>query len=348
VGEIVISDPLGINNRLINLTDGTPIVLRIGTSSARSSLYNFRAFRPKSVPSESGQSVILSMYADHPEYWTSRTTKPFEGSSSDLLKHIANLCGLAAAVDATSDAQVWLPMNRRYCEFAQAGALAGYVNATSCMQYGLRLDRLLTYKNVDAIDYGAGNVSMFQTGLYGDPQYRIWPCLGYKPSSTSGYANNTQGYAHTQVSSSVVSASQVYKEVTKTRANDNMYVNSTLSSTLKNKGKATISPVDAGNTHLNYQRALYQNARSAALNSGKLELVTNQVTGIDLLDPVITQLVGLNSTNTSDVNSEKDVDGSYYVGAKTVYVDMRAVYYERFTLLRDGHNTNLNPSNRDL
>lgn len=345
VGELIVSDPLLLNNRILNITDGTPISIRVGTSSERSDLYKFRAFKPKSVPSESADSVHVSLYADHPLYWQGRTTKPFEGNSSDLMSYVAGQCGLIAKVDATGDAQAWLPMNKKWCEFTELAARAGYVNDKSCMQHGVRLDRTLIYRNVDALDYGSSH--KFQTGLYGDPGAKLWPCLGYRSIPTSGYANNTGGYAATLQGISVVTADVLHKEVTKTRQNAAMYVNKDLQAMFNGKGAASMAPIDAGNTHAKYQQALYQNKRASMLNSGRLELVTNQVTRIDLLDTVQPTMVKLGTTGIDEVHIDEDANGNYYVGAKTVYVDLRGNYYERFTLVRDGHTKNENKSSRD-
>lgn len=345
VGELVLSDPLLLNNRLLNISDGTPISIRVGTSSARSSLYKFRAFKPKSLPSESSDSVHVSMYADHPDYWLTRTTKPFEGNSSALIEYVAGLSGLIAKVDATGDSQIWLPMNKRLCEFVDTAARAGYISDKSCMQHGVRLDRTLVYKNVDDLNYSGA--AKFQTGLYGDPGAKLWPCLSYRSIPVSGYANSTGGYAATQVSDSLVVDDVVHKEVTKSLKNSVMYMNTNLADKYKGNGRVSMAPIDAGNTHAKYQQALYQNKRSSAINSGRLDLVTNQWTELDLIDTVITALVKLGTTEVDSVHLDDDASGKHYVGAKSVYLDLRGNYYERFTLIRDGHSINKNKQSRD-
>jgi hypothetical protein len=102
---------------------------------------------------------------------------------------------------------------------------------------------------------------------------------------------------------------------------------------LVKQSRVSFEPLNAGNVHDNYERALYQNRRVSNLFSSGIEVSTAERTNIQLLDTVQV------SIDTPD-QYMKVYSGTYRVASRVVYV-VGNNYSEKFELFRRTLNAEL-------
>lgn len=345
VGEIILADTHGIFKQLVTLSDSTPIIITVGNAPMSTRTYSFRAFRHTESPSGSGVTYKIPLYFDNAMYWHGTTTKAFKGTSSKAIEYIAANCSLESACDDTADSMVWLPMNDKWGTFARRIANAGYFDDTSGFMFGMHMDGTVVYKNVAAYKY-TEQLPLFSSAAR--PTANVLPVVSHKPLTTSGYNNFSGAYHQSHVAHDITAATdegERHDKVTKIRATQDLGMNADVKGQLGGRA-VTIAPVDCGNTHESYQKGIYQNTRLRKLNSNHLAVLTNVVSRLDLLDQVRVEIYDTASNGEPKLNFNSS--GYYFVRDKTVYVGPEAIYCERFTLSRDGHNTDPSNSQKDV
>jgi hypothetical protein len=341
VCELLLTDTMGIMKNQITLTDGVPIIVTVGTAKNRTTTYDFRLFRYVESESDTGIAYKIVMYFDNAMYWQGTTTKSFKGTSEDAIKHIADACNVEVYTDTTADSMVWLPMNDRWSKWSRRIAQAGYFDDTSGFILGMQLNGSLVYKNVAAYKY-TDSLPLFVTGGAGLAQGI--PIMSQKPLTTSGYQNLSGGYHQSHMAHDLTSDTDIgerHDKVSKVRATQDLSMNGEVKGQLSGGKVISVAPIDSGNTHPNYQKAMYQNARLLKLNSNHLALITTELTELDLLDQVRVQVYEMSINGTPKLNLNSS--GYYYISGKSIYVGPQGFYVERFNLSRDGHN--LDPQN---
>jgi hypothetical protein len=86
------------------------------------------------------------------------------------------------------------------------------------------------------------------------------------------------------------------------------------------------SPIDPGNVHSDYEKALYQNRRLANLFQNRIDVVTPERTTLGVLDYVNLTL------DLSTSYSPKRFNLDYWITSHVVYIHGNN-YYEKFELM---------------
>ncbi len=343
--ELIVIDTPGVFKRHVSLSDGIQAAITIGTDERSAKTYNFRVFKHQLVNSPSGPSYRILFYLDKPAYWGGTTTKSFKGTSSAALQYIAETNGMSAVVNSTNDSMVWLPMNDRWCKWAARISSAAYSDEKSGFLLGVKLDGTLVFRNVAAYLYG-DKMPLF-TNVPAANADILLPLLNHKHVTTSGFNNMSGGYHASTLSQTVMAdAGQVFDQVTKVRATHQMSMNMDVKGLLAEARKLSVSPVECGNTHPSYHKAVYQNKRLAQVCSNHLAVLTNVVSPLDLLDPCETKIFQPPVAGQSDV--DYDNSGYYFVTSKSIYVGPDATYVERYALARDGHGIDPQRTGKDV
>ncbi len=341
VAQIVLADNAGFFQKVVSLVDGLQVSISIGPTINTVKTIPFRLFLPKSNVGQVSSSIVLTMYYDAPLYFGGTTNVSIQSTSTDAIKQIAQQVSLTANVDAAGDLQTWIPANQRWCQFASGIAKAGWSSSTSAFLLGLNLDGVLLYKNVGAYTY-ASNVPTLRLGqVESDGSYI--PVSSWEQRAVSGFNNMRGAYHGAQQSQSYLAStgiSSTNTTVQKTKGTQFLYMNKQVKSQLDSAKLFKWSVIDCGNTHPNYQTAIYQNARLLKTNSQRLSVLTMQQTNLDLLDKLQVQaFVPSDSGETSKALSGPS--GFYFIVGKTVFADIRGVYCEKLELARDGTNEDL-------
>ncbi len=312
---------LTINNFLV---DGTQITVTLGKERQKSS-FTFRLFSFTESPGASPVYTIRG-YLDSPLYWTSSLTEFQKGGSNTVLAALASMCGLRFSGTNTSDSQVWIPQNQRISEFARKVREHGWINEASCMQMGVTASKELRYRNV-------ANFAQFPVKDFFDLTKvtdQVKPITSYSISNKAGFFNVNSGYNSVRVSQSVLSADEEVSSLTLQKNSAKLMVNKAIRDSIQ-QNKVLFSPINVGNVHANYERAVYQNQRLGNLFTLGMEVMTPEFSESDLLDVVSV------SVETPEVKGSKQYSGKYLVTSKVLYVK-GANYYEKLELVRHGLN----------
>jgi hypothetical protein len=297
-----------INNKL--LFDGCLITIVIGDQSSQSTTYEFRLnsfTNPNSLVADN-RVIELDGYLNLTRYWQSTAYAPFTGTTSALIGDIAAKCALNYVSDKTSDSQTWFPRNLPYYEWARTASERGYKSDTSCMQLGIDLSKTAVYKDVASMESPIAKISV------GKPKPGYIFALDASPSSSPGAKNNLSGYSSSFIEQDLLAPT--YKATSKLRLatrtdSKSLAINSEIKSEV-GAGRVRFSPIDAGNVHINYEQALYQNRRITNLFVNKLEIIVKEPTRLKLLDCVQVVLD----------NQHRDVEnfgGTYRISSRVVY-----------------------------
>ncbi len=341
VAEIIFSDPGSLLALNVTITDGSPVVISLGTNPATQRQYPMRVFKIKKVQGRSGDSYHILLYYDAPLYWRGTASVPFKGTSADAIAAIASTCGLKSYTEKTADFMTWLPMKETYSSWAEYIAKAAYLNDSSGFALGLRMDGILLLRDVAGYKYDDAAIPKFVGGLPAPVagQNNV-PLIGFKHGVISGYKNMIGGY-HGQVQMQTVtspSETTTATNVSKVRATKQLHMSTTVKSQLGDAPILQQSMIDAGNVHAHYQQALYQNERIDQVFSSILALLTTTQTSYDLLDRVIVNIYKMGVSGDGPT-IDNNLSGNYHVIGKTVYADVTGQYAEKFIVATDGHNS---------
>jgi hypothetical protein len=313
---------LTLNNFLV---DGTLVTVTVGRDNLQKTSFNFRLFSFKEFPAADPKYVIHA-YLDAPLYWTSSLSEFKKGSSSSVLGQLAQLTGLSYSGPTTSDAQVWIPQNRRISEFARFVCSHGWSNASSCMQIGVTASKELRYRNVS--DFAQFPVKdFFDTTKITD---QVKPMTSYSIANSAGFFNVNSGYGDRRITQGVSTEDEEISTLTLQKNSAKLMMNTAVRSSIQ-RNRVLYAPVDVGNVHANYERALYQNRRLSNLFVMGMEIQTPVFSEADLLDVVSLAI------EVPDVKGSKQYSGKYLVTEKVVYVT-GANYFEKLVLARHGLN----------
>lgn len=321
--HLSLQDNLDTLSESKHLADGARIQVVLAGRDGKNTTYVFRVNSSKRTPRSGGYLYEIDGYIDASTYWHASTPDAIKGTSYKALSQIASRCGLAFQGDQTADEQVWIPRNIRYNEWARQISERGYRSDNSCMQLGLNFDKTLTYRDITNARAVSGNF------LFGEYRRDSILVTDIQPDNSAGSMNHFSGYSDELVEQDVNRAG-VYRrnssvQVQKGEGESSLLINSKIKSAV-GQSKIAFAPIDVGNSHPEYEKALYQNRRINNLFSSKLSLVTPSSTNIKLLDRV---QVTLDKTTAY----LKMYSGEYIVGTRVIHVQSNE-YFEKFELLR--------------
>jgi hypothetical protein len=153
----------------------------------------------------------------------------------------------------------------------------------------------------------------------------------------SGFGNSIGGYKHLVRPQLIHEYRDSIQDLQVQRKTQNFQLNKEVKGMLS-KSRMDFGNVDAGNVHRNWDKARYQNIRTAMLYSMGIELMIDQRTplDLDLFSPITYKPydppVNGNATATQQWSCV------YYVTAKAVYIEM-GNFYEKFQAYTTGINT---------
>jgi hypothetical protein len=311
---------------VIGLKDGIPIRVVIKAIGKNATTYNFLLFTSRKEQSGGSYTYTIFGYWKAPLYWNSSTSTPIKGTSDDALSQIADACGLDYDGTDTGDSQLWLPQNKLYRAWAKAIAGAGYVDDTSCMALAVDLDNTLVYKNLNDLDAPTKSIVAYQ---YSKQSYTA---VDFKSKTVSGFNNAVTGYNNMRyVQSTVGDDTQTSIEnLTFTPDVTSPLYNQDLKDQMA-RGAVRFGPIDVGNVHEQYEKALYQNLRYMNLFNFGLDALLQMPTEIGMFEQIDF------SVQKEDTSVDKINSGTYTVAARALYIQ-GATYNELIGLVRHGTN----------
>lgn len=328
------SDPTELVSTQKLLGEGSSIrvILASGVGFKTVKNYLFRLNKHRKLAAAPSTTYELDGYLDVPGYWIQTALKPRKGTSSQVLRDIAEDCGLDFDGETTSDSQVWLPGNLKYYAWARNIAERGYKSETSAMKLCLELDGTLLYKDVCDLKEAKHKVSLMSK----TPGHIM--ASDFRPDTSAGFNNVRHSYKSAVVYQNLMKNQDDFnkydEEVTVEQHSDEVtFLRNNDISNQVTRGSVRFQPLDFGNVHDNYHRAKYQGARLNGLFSLAGSLVTGEVTSVSVFDNL-----QLNLSASSGTEHEKPYSGIYKTVGRVVYVN-GSNYYEKFDLLRRAYST---------
>lgn len=321
--KLSITDQAGVLDTGM-LKDGLPIkvvVNALGVNESRTFSFTLKAL--ETANTGNGTQFTIYGYGGGPNYYISSSTEGIYGTSNDVIAEIARRCGLAYEGTVTSDAQLWMPQNRRNAMFAKRVASAGYVNSESFMKSALCMDGTLRYKNLSADD------PVVLTMVQGKVNQGFLPIIDHKLKISNGSNNVLMGYAARRVTQSQERPG-IDDSLTLMPDSRTMMLNAEINEQVS-RGNTMFSPIDVGNVHDYYERAIYQNRRISNLYSVGCDFLTTYPSGLQLLDRI--EFVAERDTGT--VND--GATGKYVTTSHAILIQ-GPNYYEKIEGYRQGTN----------
>jgi hypothetical protein len=275
-----------------------------------------------------GFNYTVDAYWDAPKFWLGSTNTNVRGSSYTVLTDLATECGIKAhkGNTPTNDTMLWVPGNATYGQFSRAIARHGYANPKSLMVFAV--DTLGTMRYLDVSTNPAPDRTVGYTPPQNGTKFQL--LTDFKPVNRSGIANAMSGYRHTRhvqyALGNSIGPDLVESEVTTVPDSKYPLVNMSVRD-LQVRGSISYSPVDFGNVHEHYERALYQNIRFNMLNSVEGEFLFSYQTDWE---------AGDNFTYVSPAElSNKSYDGEFTVVTKVVFIT-GSTYQEKVIAVKQG------------
>ena len=312
-----------LNNGL--LVDGLEITIVLKTigSNDTSLQYKFTLTGIESTTVENGTNYTIYGMGGGLQFFANTALTGIRGTSNDVIKEIANRCGLLYEGTNTSDSQLWMPQNRTWAVFARNVAKAGYVNDRSFMRLACTLDGRLRYLNLS--NPGESVATLVQ----GHIQPNMIPVLFHEPKISNGPNNIMSGYGLHRYKQSIDSP-ELRDKVTYVPDSRTPMLN-TQAKNQAGRGIITYSPLDFGNNNESYEAAIYQNRRLGSLYSVGCDFITTYATGLSVLDRI-------NFASEQDSGEvDNSVTGQYILTAHAILVQ-GTNYYEKLEGFRQGTN----------
>lgn len=304
------------------------ILLRTGYDTKPIEKYVFRLNSWRELRKEGAMLYELDGYLDLPIYWNSSSFKQFTGTSTQTLEAISKACQLKGFKgDACNDSQVWTFDNVTWHEAARRISERGFNSETSCMQLAVELDGTLMYHNVAQMS--AASSSFVFPGGSMDGYH---PVVSYSPRSVTGSKNNQYGYRRTRIEQDLLNTKVwlIHDKVAFHKSEQgSLQVDNSVRNQLK-QNKVDFAPIDVGNVHETYERAVYQNRRVSALFNTGLDLLVPAPTTVKIFDTVS---VLFNTTTGSTSANIKQYNGDYLVSSRVVCLQGQEVV-EKLELTR--------------
>ena len=309
----------------VQLQDGIPLRVTVKAINTPTITYNFRKFHHKKTFNGNGFIYEMDGYYDCVKYWAGTSLTGIQGTSNEVLSQIASTCGLTFDGTSTNDSQLWLPRNRTYGEFANKIKQRGYASSSSYMELCVNPDGLMRYKDVNNLTAPTQKIVL---GQYLQGSYT---CVEYLPKARSGITNKMTGYQNTRYAQSMVGTLQTPNSSVTFTPDSNAPLFNTAVQTQVARGYQTYGGLDVGNTHENYETAIYQNMRFANTYSLDVEFLLSTPTTFHVLD---------NFTFSVDQEANKQDQayaGTYIIAGKSIFVT-GSTYAEKLLGTRQGTN----------
>ena len=338
--EIVLNDTSGHLGRDLALTDGNPFVITIGKSpgALETTPRKYRLFGHRQVVTAFGPQITAVGILDAPNYLTASAVEATKGNSGQALRRLAERSSMEYSGPEDfngrqmDDTQTWRAVCSSRAVHAQDICRRGYIDEQSSMVLMATSAGVLKYRNIiDVINVSVDKIR--RVFIHSTPESSTdkskitYQVRQAKDRSVSGLMNSWQNYGSTRFAHSLTGEQEEHKSIDVKTKGSFLSINSQVSEAVV-RARKEYGPLECGNTHKNYQRAIYQNIKQLGLFSEHISVLTTDVTDVQLLDPVIYR-----QSNADLTEPIKNTD-VYVVIGKTVLVRGGMSYAERLELVR--------------
>ena len=347
--QLVLNDEKESLSKELAIADGSKITIRMGRDTKNINECPFRVFGFRRARGSNGPRLEIVGLLDVPLFGAGAFTEAYRMSSSDLMSHLAGLCGLKydGPKTNTDDLMTWINVNCNRLSFTEDVAMRAYTSETSCMARIVTADGTLRYKNLfDVLQDKATHTFVHDTVGGGGTEGKAVSVREAKDASVSGVGAHYLNYGqkHYQHSGSGIDIEIL--SLTAPLLGTGLPLNEDVRKQLTERGsKVSYSGFDPGTgpseddaVHQFYENAYYQNLRFLTMFSERLTLLTDQCTDVRTFDPVA-YLLKNDKSGTTQVST--DVSSKYVLGGKTIQIKNGSKYAEAHYLYRPFVSANI-------
>lgn len=322
------------------LTDGNKFSITIGKSMSDKNCKprKYRLFGKKPINRAELPQMLIVGIVDAPNLVYAKPIEAYKGTSDAVLKQIAEKAGLqysgpGSCNGATmNDNQVWRNSGKNRGVFAQDISRRGWMSPKSGMSMAITSTCEMRYRNlVDVINTPLPKIKfVFSHNAPKsdeDDTKKFYLVKFANDHSSAGVTSGWQNYGSVRTQPCLSGEDKKSDKMEVCVPGKYVAVNKEIAD-MVGKVRRDVAPVDMGNVHENYEKAQFQNIKVLALFSQKMSLLVEQVTDVQLYDPVIYKQANADPTepvSTTDV---------YIVVGKTISIRAGAFYAERIEIAR--------------
>lgn len=294
----------------------------------------------------SGQMWDLVFLLDVPLYALQSCSEAYTKGkepifSYEAMQMLAGKAGLSyEGVTNTDDKQRWLCVAQTRARMAEYIASVGYISDSSCMLHCCTSDKKLLYWDIIERSKMAPVANFLHNTPKEDAIATPHLVRETKSVSLSGFFNSWLNYGATSTSHSLGGISGDISDMNAAKTGPYLPINSDVKGNVKVARMDYFNRLDPGsshsdenanNIHPNYHKSYYQNTRYKSMFTERLNILTEEQTAINLLDPV-------EYTQRDLIRGKYEINprtsGRYIVTGKTRHGKAGSNYYEKFELMR--------------
>lgn len=329
-------DPSSLLSTSRALSEGNTIEVFLAKKpGARNSVARkYRIFGPTRDNNSYNPNLRIIGVLDSPKYFTASARESFTGTSDQVLKQVAGICGLKYAGPVNgrtlNDRQIWLDVCTTRARFIYETTRHGYMDDRSCMESIVTSTHDLLYRNlIDEINTPLQKIKvLFEHSSHPSTDGRThFIAKEARDRSSAGVMSHWVNYGSTRCNNNIDGYQKDRAAVDVRAPSAYLAINQEVSDMIK-RTRFDYAEIDCTNTHKEYQNALYQNKKLLALFTETMSILVNEVTDVKLLDPVIYRQAD------ADPNVKVRNEDVYLVVGKTIVVRGGIHYAERLQLSR--------------
>ena len=311
------------------LVDGSIISIAVGPdqNSAHNNIMEFRyVASPEELKEKSKDRYLIYATYNYPKF--AHCVEPFGmyGSSSQVLKTLAEANNLTYKGVDTVDEMTWLNGTMTYGQFMKYIANHGYSNTESCMLACIDLNRNLLYKDINDlkyiytfVDHPVNNIELEKNITFNEIQF----------ANNSSINNYSYGYQSRFIDYNIngnidiQNSVSIFKDTRVLNLNRKAYEEVGL---IRNE----IQPTNLGNVHKYWNQAYYQNLKYKSLKSIEATVYTYSKTPLNILDGVSLNYIDPITNQPDLVRASK-----WVVQSKSLAISNRK-YIEKYVIATSG------------
>ena len=319
--DFAYKDSSGITDTL-RLKDGTSITCSIGVAGGH--IYQGLPFRmigsPKGNPTDSSTGITIKAVLDNPAYMRKIMDTHVDGTSTALAQKIAGMAGLKFDGDNANDKMVWLPNRLPLASSLKKHSEKAWASDKSSFIVGVDDSGTLYYKDLDKLA-AASATKTFSSNPSEGHYISFWSF-----DAKDQLYNNTKGYGSTSIGHKEDgTVDELAKIDMRSFAGDigGSFMKNVIGS---RGGRVDHLPIQSGNVHDNWNKAIHQNSRIKSMFSCDLVILTDTPSQVKMFDKV-----KVIPYDPATAQPRQTLVGDYIVTAFTRTIH-RNQYYEKITL----------------
>jgi hypothetical protein len=334
-------DQKGTLYRDLNLSNMTKIIISMAKDRTVAEKKKFRFFGCRKETTHAGPMLTVDCILDIPKWSTGSYCEPFVGTSSDAIAGAAAAAGLRYDGPRVppQDSMNWLNINQTRSAFSEDVAIRGYVAEGSAMCRVLLSNQTVRYRDLMDVLQQEPEIALLQnvpsSASGGKSSFNVRET---KDGSLSGFFTHYVNFGWKVGVHSLDNGGQTIIDSYQAKLLGKAFpINEEVKAMIEGARVSYVaddpgtSPNAASNLHQYYEKAFYQNLRGLGLFSEKVSLLTDWVTGLQVLDSVEYKQHELQSYNFIDIPA---LSGRWLVAGKTLYIKNGHKYSEVFDLIR--------------